>query len=52
MAHQLGANFHVPHGLACAMLLPHVVAYNAKHSDLAFISMLQQFAKPGWLPTA
>ncbi|GEK27847.1 1-propanol dehydrogenase PduQ [Furfurilactobacillus siliginis] len=30
IAHQLGAQFHVPHGLACAMLLPHVVAFNAQ----------------------
>lgn len=30
IAHQLGAMFHVPHGLACAMVLPHVIAYNAQ----------------------
>ncbi|MGV0168703.1 1-propanol dehydrogenase PduQ [Furfurilactobacillus sp. WILCCON 0119] len=30
IAHQLGAQFHVPHGLACAMMLPHVVAFNAQ----------------------
>lgn len=35
LAHQLGANFHVPHGLACAMNLPHVIDYNAKHSEVA-----------------
>lgn len=35
LAHQLGANFHLPHGLACAMLLPHVVLYNASKSDEA-----------------
>ena len=29
MAHQLGAVFHVPHGRANAMLLPHVVEYNS-----------------------
>ena len=29
MAHQLGAVFHVPHGRANAMLLPHVVEFNA-----------------------
>lgn len=29
MAHKLGAKFHVPHGLANAMLLSHVVRYNA-----------------------
>ncbi|MCP8857428.1 1-propanol dehydrogenase PduQ [Latilactobacillus fuchuensis] len=30
IAHQLGAVFHVPHGLACAMVLPYVVEYNAQ----------------------
>lgn len=35
MAHQLGAVFHIPHGRANAMLLPHIVEFNAnidKHS--------------------
>lgn len=35
MAHQLGARFHIPHGRANAMLMPHIVEYNAginKHS--------------------
>ena len=35
MAHQLGAMFHIPHGRANAMLLPHIVEFNAninKHS--------------------
>ncbi|ACK72057.1 iron-containing alcohol dehydrogenase [Gloeothece citriformis PCC 7424] len=29
MAHQLGAVFHVPHGLANAMMISHVIRYNA-----------------------
>lgn len=32
MAHKLGATFHVPHGLANALLISHVVAYNATDS--------------------
>ncbi|HAG83629.1 MAG TPA: bifunctional acetaldehyde-CoA/alcohol dehydrogenase [Cyanobacteria bacterium UBA12227] len=29
MAHQLGATFHIPHGLANALMIPHVIRYNA-----------------------
>jgi acetaldehyde dehydrogenase/alcohol dehydrogenase len=29
MAHQLGAIFHIPHGLANALMIPHVILYNA-----------------------
>ena len=35
MAHQLGAIFHIPHGRANAMLLPHIIEFNSdinKHS--------------------
>lgn len=30
MAHQLGANFHIPHGKANAILLPHIIEYNSE----------------------
>lgn len=30
MAHQLGAAFHIPHGRANAMLLPHIIEYNSE----------------------
>ncbi|MCI8372484.1 MAG: iron-containing alcohol dehydrogenase [Lachnospiraceae bacterium] len=29
MAHQLGANFHIPHGRANAILLPHIMQFNS-----------------------
>lgn len=35
LAHQLGAKFHVPHGLANAMLLPYVVAFNGQNEEVA-----------------
>lgn len=47
MAHQLGANFHVPHGLACAMLLPYVVTYNAEHSEIAMHKYAEAARKAG-----
>jgi acetaldehyde dehydrogenase / alcohol dehydrogenase len=34
MAHKLGATFHVPHGLANALLISHVIRYNA--TDIPF----------------
>lgn len=33
IAHQLGGRFHIPHGLANAILLPHVVHFNARVPD-------------------
>ncbi len=30
MAHQLGANFHIPHGKANAILLPYIIEYNSE----------------------
>ena len=33
LAHQLGAYYHVPHGRANAMVLPHVLAFNQKAAE-------------------
>ena len=35
IAHNIGGKFHVPHGRANAILLPHVVRFNAGLSDYA-----------------
>lgn len=35
MAHQLGAVFHLPHGRANAILLPHIIRYNSGINDLS-----------------
>ncbi len=32
MAHKLGSAFHIPHGVANALLLPHVIRFNATDS--------------------
>lgn len=36
MAHQLGAVYHLPHGVCCAMLLPIIERENAKRVPAAF----------------
>ena len=38
MAHKLGAEFHIAHGRANAVLLPHVVAYNGVTTPTKFTS--------------
>lgn len=40
IAHQLGGQFHLPHGLANALLLPHVVRFNARD-----LSVRQKYAQ-------
>lgn len=32
LAHKLGAAFHLPHGLTCGILLPHVIRYNSSRT--------------------
>ena len=41
IAHQVGANFKVPHGLANSMLLPYVIQANSKDKETRKI--MQEF---------
>lgn len=53
MAHKLGSTFHIPHGLANALMLTHVIRYNATENPfkLGLFSMyeypqaIQRYAK-------
>ena len=50
MAHQLGAQFHIPHGRANALLLPMIIGYNTgvEQSTLSFVSpddVVKKYAK-------
>ncbi|MBS3948803.1 MAG: iron-containing alcohol dehydrogenase [Dethiobacter sp.] len=49
MAHSVGALFHVPHGLANSILLPHVIAYNLEDcaDRYALIAQAMGVAAPG-----
>lgn len=38
LAHKLGGEFHIPHGCANAILLPHVVRYNGTSNPTKFTS--------------
>lgn len=40
-AHKLGSNFHVPHGLANAALISHVIAYNATDAPFKMATFSQ-----------
>lgn len=45
MAHSLGGIFHVPHGVANALLLPHVIRYNSEKSFSKF-TIFSQYIHP------
>lgn len=47
IAHQLGGQFHIPHGLANAMLLPYVITYNAANDARAYHKYTKMARKLG-----
>jgi alcohol dehydrogenase class IV len=52
IAHQLGGRYHVPHGLANAILLPHVLRLLAPAvtKRLALLAVAAKVGKPGERP--
>ncbi|MGE5169057.1 MAG: iron-containing alcohol dehydrogenase [Rudaea sp.] len=54
IAHQLGGRYHTPHGLANAIVLPHVLAFLApKATDrLAVLAVRAKAGRPGERPAA
>ena len=54
LAHQLGGRYHVPHGLANAILLPHVLRFLAPSATprLALLARQAGLAKPRARPAA
>jgi acetaldehyde dehydrogenase / alcohol dehydrogenase len=55
MAHQLGALFHIPHGVANGLLLPHIIRYNASESptkQTAFSQYTHPYARERYVRVA
>ncbi len=48
MAHQLGGQFHVPHGLANSMLLPYVIGFNCSRNPAVAEKYARLSAKLGF----
>lgn len=49
LAHQLGGQFHIPHGLANTMLVARVVMFNAFHDEKAYAKYVQLAKKLGFV---
>lgn len=51
MAHPLGAHYGIPHGGACAVLMPHVIEFNLMACParyIEFVSSLEGRVEGGW----
>jgi alcohol dehydrogenase class IV len=47
VAYPLGTRHHIPHGLACALIFPHVLAFNAPAAPEKTAIMLDALGLPG-----
>lgn len=47
MAHPLGSTFHLPHGICNAVLLPHVMRFNASTVTEAYADLARRIRVPG-----
>ncbi len=46
IAHSLGGLFHIPHGMANALVLPYVIRYNSFNSGVQYREIAQMLALP------
>lgn len=46
LAHSLGGLFHVPHGVANAVLLPYVIRFNSFHVGVKYLEIAKAFGLP------
>lgn len=53
LAHPIGAHFNIPHGLACAVLLPHIIGFNLRAKRDKFKQIAEKIGveKVGDLPS-
>ena len=52
MAHALGARFHIAHGRSNALLLPHIIAYNASAAEERYHELAGMLGIAGATPKA
>lgn len=51
LAYPIGGIFHVPHGLSNALVLPHVLRFNAPHADKLYTELASIVCPPGTAPS-
>ncbi len=51
LAYPIGGIFHVPHGLSNALVLPHVLRFNAPHAESLYTELASIVCPPGAAPS-